>query len=300
MRFKIRSLSTSLSAWQSLDPSKLSKAHPGTLYNLVGGEWTNSLEHWHLPDPLNGDPFLRMPDTQESELGPFVASLKNVPKSGMHNPLKHPERYNMYAEISHKAAVALDDPEVEDFFIKCIQRVVPKSRVQAYNEVAVSRTFLKSFAGDGVRFMARGFTVAGDHEGQESKGYRWPYGPVALIAPFNFPFEIPVLQLMGCLFMGNKPVVKGSEKTSMVLEQYIRLLHACGMPKDDVDLIHCFGPTMEALIKQAPIRLTQVCILRIDLLRFWVVVYMRYSLKDCICTVTAFYVALVHGQRNSG
>jgi hypothetical protein len=43
--------------------------------------------------------------------------------------------------------------------------------------------------------------------GQTSHGMRWPYGPVALITPFNFPLEIPALQLMGALFMGNKPLV---------------------------------------------------------------------------------------------
>jgi Aldehyde dehydrogenase family len=58
-----------------------------------------------------------------------------------------------------------------------------------------------------VRFMARGFVVSGDHQGQQSSGYRWPYGPVALITPFNFPLEIPALQLMGALFMGNKPLL---------------------------------------------------------------------------------------------
>ena len=36
---------------------------------------------------------------------------------------------------------------------------------------------------------------------------RWPFGPVALITPFNFPLEIPALQLLGALFMGNKPLV---------------------------------------------------------------------------------------------
>jgi len=46
--------------------------------------------------------------------------------------------------------------------------------------------------------------VPGDHEGQVSSGHRWPYGPVALITPFNFPLEIPLLQLMGALYMGNK------------------------------------------------------------------------------------------------
>ena len=55
--------------------------------------------------------------------------------------------------------------------------------------------------------MARGFQVSGDHAGQTSNGLRWPYGAVAIITPFNFPLEIPALQLMGALFMGNKPLV---------------------------------------------------------------------------------------------
>jgi acyl-CoA reductase-like NAD-dependent aldehyde dehydrogenase len=37
---------------------------------------------------------------------------------------------------------------------------------------------------------------------------------VALITPFNFPLEIPALQLMGALYMGNKPVLKVDSKVS--------------------------------------------------------------------------------------
>lgn len=58
-----------------------------------------------------------------------------------------------------------------------------------------------------VRWHARSFGVSGDHAGQQSNGYRWPFGPVGLITPFNFPLEIPALQTMGALFMGNKPLV---------------------------------------------------------------------------------------------
>ena len=59
-----------------------------------------------------------------------------------------------------------------------------------------------------MRFLARGFSVPGDHPGQQSHGYRWPYGPVTLITPFNFPLEIPVLQVSGncCLGAGCRAV----------------------------------------------------------------------------------------------
>ncbi|CAN4100435.1 unnamed protein product [Withania somnifera] len=121
-------------------------------------------------------------------------------------------RYLMLGDVSTKAAHALGLPEVSDFFAKLIQRVSPKSYQQARGEVFVTQKFLENFCGDQVRFLARSFAVPGNHLGQQSHGFRWPYGPVAVIAPFNFPLEIPLLQLMGALYMGNKPVLKVDSK----------------------------------------------------------------------------------------
>ena len=102
---------------------------------------------------------------------------------------------------------------------------VPKSYGQAAGEVKVTASFLNNFAGDNVRRLAKSFGVAGDHYGQMSVGHRWPYGPVALVTPFNFPLEIPVLQLMGALYMGNKPVLKPSEQVSVSLVQKKRYVY---------------------------------------------------------------------------
>ena len=142
-------------------------------------------------------------------------------------------------------------PDVEDFFTKLMQRVMPKSWQQCLNEFVVTRVFLENFAGDGVRFLGRGFSNPGDHTGQESRGYRWPFGPVIVVAPFNFPLEIPALQALGALFMGNRPLVKVDSKVSVVFEQFLRLLIHCGLSPDDVDLIHCRGERMGELISSA-------------------------------------------------
>jgi 1-pyrroline-5-carboxylate dehydrogenase len=148
-------------------------------------------------------------------------------------------------------------PEIADFFADAIRTCVPKSRAQALGEVRVTAAFLANFAGDNVRRLAKSFGVPGDHYGQVSVGHRWPYGPVALVTPFNFPLEIPVLQLMGALYMGNKPVLKPSEQVSIVMEQFLRLLHDCGMDMNDVDFLNCAGPVAQAVITQTPVRLTQ-------------------------------------------
>lgn len=204
-----------------------------------------------LPDPLNGEPFLKCPDTQIYEIEPFIASLKAVPISGLHNPLKNPERYLMLGDVTACAAAELRKDEVANHFARLIQRVAPKSLAQALGEVKVTRIFLENFAGDNPRFLAKGFTAPGDHPGQQSTGYRWPFGPVALIAPFNFPLEIPVLQMMGALYMGNKPLVHVDRRVSVVIEEFIRLLHACGLPTSDVDLVHGSGATMGEILSQA-------------------------------------------------
>lgn len=89
-----------------------------------------------------------------------------------------------------------------------------------------------------------------------SNGFRWPFGPVGVITPFNFPIEIAVLQLMGALFMGNKPVVKPDIRCSFPLEQWVRMMHYCGMPKTDLDFIHSDGPAMQKILVDGKARNT--------------------------------------------
>ncbi|EIE18461.1 aldehyde dehydrogenase [Coccomyxa subellipsoidea C-169] len=245
-----------LSSWASVDPSAISGSNPGQAYNLVNGEWGLPAKSKTIPDPLNGEPFIKLPDTQLDEIDPFVQSLRAVPKSGLHNPLKNPERYNMYGAVIAKAAEEMRKPEVEDYFTKLVQRVAPKHDAQARAEVVVTRRFLENFSGDQVRFTARSFGVAGDHAGQMSTGHRWPYGPVGLITPFNFPLEIPALQLIGAVMMGNKPLVHVDHRVSIVAEAFLRMLHHVGMPMTDADYVHGHGSVVNEILVRARPRST--------------------------------------------
>ncbi|XP_042499447.1 delta-1-pyrroline-5-carboxylate dehydrogenase 12A1, mitochondrial [Macadamia integrifolia] len=243
-------------SFATLEVGKISGSQPAEVQNLVQGRWTNASTWNTVVDPLNGEPFIKVSEVDETGLKPFVESLSKCPKSGLHNPFKAPERYLMYGDITTRAAHMLSQPEVSDFFTRLIQRVSPKSYQQAQAEVYVSRKFLENFCGDQVRFLARSFAVPGNHLGQQSHGFRWPYGPVAIITPFNFPLEIPILQMMGALYMGNKPVVKVDSKVSIVMEQMLRLLHDCGLPREDVDFINSDGKTMNKLLLVAEPRMT--------------------------------------------
>lgn len=250
---------TNVPAFATVDPANgMTEADPGRVQNLVGGNWLDA-EHVRddIVDPMNGQKFLEVPDTRDH--APFIAGLKSCPKSGQHNPLKSPDRYLALGAVCAKAAEMLRQAEVQDYFTRLIQRVMPKSWPQCLAEVTVTRVFLENFSGDSVRFLSRGFSNPGDYQGQETRGYRWPFGPVVIIAPFNFPLEIPALQVMGALFMGNRPLVKVDSKVSVVFEQFVRLLIHAGLPPTDLDIIHCPGAEMGHLLEEAKdnIRLVQ-------------------------------------------
>ena len=227
------------------------------LSNFLDGEWVKAKKYKPVIDPLNGKQFIWRPDTSEDEIEPFIKSMEKCPRYGLHNPLHNPERYKMYGEICAKAARFLRTETGRSYFAHLIQRVMPKDINQCLGEVDVVATFLETFSGDSVRFLANGRTTPGDHFGQLSMDYRWPYGPVAIIYPFNFPIEIPVLQLLGASFMGNKVIIKADSKVGIVIEAFIRLLLDCGMPKDDVLLIHCKGSVMEKIVKNSVIQMLQ-------------------------------------------
>jgi len=123
----------------------------------------------------------------------------------------------MYGDVFFKIAEQMRKPEVENFFVKLVQRVMPKSTAQVVGEVVVTRRFFENFTGDNPRFLVKSFNVSGDHDGQTSSGYRWPYGNVCCITPFNFPIEIPALQLYGALLAGNRPLLKCDNRMSIVM-----------------------------------------------------------------------------------
>ena len=156
-----------VASFATVDPfDGMTASSPAQLQNLVGGRWVSEPQLLTVVDPLTGEKFIEMPDTQD--VAPFVAGLRSCPKTGLHNPLKSVERYVELGRVCAKAAALLAEQDVEDYFTKLIQRVMPKSWNQCKAEVTVTRTFLENYAGDGVRFLARGFSNPGDRTGQQS------------------------------------------------------------------------------------------------------------------------------------
>lgn len=177
----------SLPKWATVDPYALSGKKPHTVANILDGKVVTYKKTVPIVDPLNGETFINVSTPEGKELDSFAESQKKIPIYGLHNPIRNVGRYNMYGDIFFRIAAEMRKPEIQDFFVKLIQRVMPKSTPQVTGEVVVTRKFFENFVGDNPRFMMSSFNVAGDHDGQTSSGYRWPFGNVCCITPFNFP-----------------------------------------------------------------------------------------------------------------
>ena len=81
---------------------------------------------------------------------------------------------------------------------------------------------------------------------------REPYGVIAIISPWNYPFSIPATETLAALAAGNAVVLKPSEFTPAVATELARLLHRAGVPEDVFQVIIGEGPAGAALL-EAPI-----------------------------------------------
>ena len=96
---------SSLSSWATVDPATLGSDSTYLVPNLVDGQWTTSAKtKADIIHPLDKTKpaIFQICDTQADELQPYLESLRKVSKSGLHNPIKNPERYVQYGEISRR------------------------------------------------------------------------------------------------------------------------------------------------------------------------------------------------------
>ncbi len=83
--------------------------------------------------------------------------------------------------------------------------------------------------------------------GKTSYVEHFPVGVVAVISPWNFPFQLSVVPMVSALIAGNTVVLKPSEVTPIVGELIEDLVRRAGLPRGVVEVVHGDGSTGAAL-----------------------------------------------------
>src|SRR5439155_7732170 len=78
---------------------------------------------------------------------------------------------------------------------------------------------------------------------------RKPWGVVAVITPWNFPFAVPLWMLGPSLLEGNTAVFKPSEDTPAIGQKLVELFEEAGFPPGVINLVHGDHVAGEALVR---------------------------------------------------
>ncbi|WP_457104391.1 trifunctional transcriptional regulator/proline dehydrogenase/L-glutamate gamma-semialdehyde dehydrogenase [Methylobacterium sp. P5_C11] len=117
--------------------------------------------------------------------------------------------------------------------IGLIVREAGKTYANAVSEIRETVDFLRYAGAEAER------TLAGPHE---------PLGPVACIAPWNFPLAIFVGQVAAALAAGNPVLAKPAEETPLIAAEAVRILHGAGIPTDVLQVLPGDGRVGAALV----------------------------------------------------
>src|SRR5206468_2131651 len=98
--------------------------------------------------------------------------------------------------------------------------------------------------------MPMGDVLASEIPEKELFMRRKPWGVVAVITPWNFPFAVPLWMLGPSLLEGNTAVFKPSEDTPAIGQRLVELFEEAGFPAGVINLVHGGGPTGEALVRE--------------------------------------------------
>lgn len=223
--------------------------HVPELRTWIGGEPETSAEA--LPETQS----LHDPNTGERLAENRSASLEQLDRAvtAAHEAHERGEWYGLgpegRAEILEAFAVELESRA---------ERIAPLDSLNSGVPISVTRLFAGS-AGDTVRGAAARAVALGDErslaaDGRDVRVRRVPWGPTALIAPWNAPSAMAVKKLAYSLAAGSTAVLKPSSASPWSAQLIAEAASAAGIPRGVVSLVQGGGRLGAELVADPRIR----------------------------------------------
>ncbi|HEV3119991.1 MAG TPA: aldehyde dehydrogenase family protein, partial [Gemmataceae bacterium] len=221
--------------------SKATAASTITGRNLIGGRWRTpanpSLES-HNPAHL-GEVIGIFPKTSPEEVGQAVAAAREAfPTWRRTSRIRRAELFDQLAQL-----VKRDTDSLAELMARECGKVLSECRA----EVVEGLHMIQYVFGTGR--MPIGEILASEIAEKDAFMRRKPWGVVAVITPWNFPFAVPLWMLAPSLLEGNTAVFKPSEDTPGIGQRLVELFEEAGFPAGTLNLVHGEAETGEALVR---------------------------------------------------
>jgi aldehyde dehydrogenase (NAD+) len=221
--------------------STVTSAPPLTGRHLIGGRWrapTGNPFESHSPARLD-DVVGVFPRAGAEEAGQAVAAAREAyPAWRRQSRIRRADLFDNLAQLVKRDA---------DRLAELMARECGKVLSECKAEVIEGLHMIQYVFGTGR--MPIGEVLASEIPEKDAFMRRKPWGVVAVITPWNFPFAVPLWMLGPSLLEGNTAVFKPSEDTPAVGQRLVELFEEAGFPPGVINLVHGDATAGEALVK---------------------------------------------------
>jgi aldehyde dehydrogenase (NAD+) len=208
---------------------------------LVRGEWSQPRSDFQSLSPANlAEVVGTFPNATPAEVDAAVDAARAAsPAWRRTSRILRAECFDRLAQLVKRDTDALAE---------LMARECGKNVTECRAEVVEGLHMIQYVFGTG-RTGVYGEVIASEIAEKDAFVRRKPWGVVAVITPWNFPFAVPLWMLGPSLVEGNTCVFKPSEDTPAVGQRIVELFAEAGFPAGTLNLVHGAGETGEALVK---------------------------------------------------
>jgi aldehyde dehydrogenase (NAD+) len=208
---------------------------------FLGGEWLKPRDDFADRNPANLDEVVgAFPQATPDEVASAVGAARAAfPAWRRTSRILRAECFDRLAQLIKRETDAL---------AALMARECGKNITECRAEVVEGLHMVQYVFGTG-RQGVYGEVIASEIAEKDAFVRRKPWGVVAVVTPWNFPFAVPLWMLGPSLLEGNTGVFKPSEETPAIAQRLVELFVEAGFPAGTVNLIHGSGLVGEALVR---------------------------------------------------
>jgi len=213
----------------------------------IDGEWVDAETSTGIDvdSPVDGEVIDTVPDASARDVRKAVEAARDAQRE-------------LEAMTAFERAAVLD--EVTDYFeanedeiAECITREEGKPLHESYDETEYVIESSDDYAHDAIRLF--GDVVPSEFRGRFAYTQREPYGPCAVISPWNFPLEVPGGSIYSAIATANPVVFKPAEETPLTAYHIAKAFEQSSLPDGAFNLVTGAGETGAELVGSDAIRL---------------------------------------------
>jgi aldehyde dehydrogenase (NAD+) len=216
--------------------------------SYINGEWFHPTSERLVRNinPANtSDVIAEFPEATDADVARAIAAASAAARGWRDTP--GPERGRVLWRAANLARERVDE------IARTMTREEGKIFKEARGEVLKGISLLEYYAGEGFRMGGR--TLPSEARDTFTYTLRRPLGVVGLIAPWNFPWAIPVWKSAPALVAGNAVVFKPAELTPATAAILTEIYEQAGLPKGVFNmLVGCGSVVGEAIVNAPEVR----------------------------------------------